>query len=62
VLTNVIEKRCYSDDPGGSRTNDARQEKTGEEEVAEVVNTNVHLEAVFSGGLRAEYCTWKQNS
>jgi hypothetical protein len=26
-----------------------------------VVNANVNLEAVFSGGLRAEYCTWKQN-
>jgi len=46
-----------SDDPGGCRTNDAGQEKAGEKEVAEVVNANVHLEAVFSGGLRAEYST-----
>jgi len=41
--------------------NDAGQEKASEEKVAEVVNANVHLEAVFSGGLRAVYCTWKQN-
>jgi urease gamma subunit len=41
--------------------NDAGQEKTGEEEVTEMVNANVHLEAVFSDGLRAVYCTWKQN-
>ena len=41
----------YSDDPGGSRTNDAGQEKTGEEEVTEMVNANVHLEAVLCVGL-----------
>ena len=57
----MIDGSRYSDDPGGSRTNDAGQEKTGEEEVTEVVNANVHLEAVFSGGLRAEHSTWKQN-
>jgi len=57
----MITNWCYSDDPGGSRANDAGQQKAGEQKVTEVVNANVHLEAVFSGGLRAVYCTWKQN-
>jgi hypothetical protein len=60
-ITIAIIKRWYSDDPGGSRTNDAWQEKAGEEEVTEVVNADVHLEAVFSGGLRAETDTWKKD-
>lgn len=58
VLTGV-HQRGQRDDPGGPRGADPRQQQAGEEEVRQVVDAQLHLQAVLGEGARARHNTYR---
>jgi hypothetical protein len=52
--------RRHNDYPGRSRADDARQQETREQEVAQVVHTELRLKPVLGFALRTRHDPWKQ--